>query len=81
MKTNFFCLIGLVLQLLFLLFYLFAAPEPSSRIRVGLERLKVECPNESAKIPETINGAVPVQTSGDFYRWLGWVLNRSFRLQ
>ena len=60
--------IGLIVQFIFLLFFLFRAPEPAGAMRVGLERLKSSHPAEAAKIPEVVHGAVPVETSGDFFQ-------------
>jgi hypothetical protein len=50
---------------------LFNAPEPSGAIKVGLERLQTACPTEAPKIPEKFTGAVPLETSGDYFRIAG----------
>src|SRR5438552_302906 len=63
--------IGLVLQLLFFFYFLIQAPEPCGSIKIGLEKLKASYPTEAAIIPETIHGAVPVSTSGDFFQMAG----------
>jgi hypothetical protein len=71
MKTKMLIWIGLILQFTFLLFYLINAPEPSGAIKIGLERLQTACPTEAANIPETIKGAVPIETSGDDFLTAG----------
>ena len=71
MKTNMLIWIGFILQFVFLIFFLFNAPEPSGAIKVGLERLQTACPTEAPKIPEKFTGAVPLETSGDYFRVAG----------
>jgi hypothetical protein len=71
MKTKILIWIGLILQFAFFIFFLFNAPEPSGAIKVGLERLQAACPTEAPKIPEKFTGAVPLETSGDYFRIAG----------
>jgi hypothetical protein len=67
MKTKALIIVGLGLQLCFLLFVMVQAPEPHGAIEVGLDKLKENCPSQALTIVNTTDKVWTLKTAGDFF--------------
>jgi hypothetical protein len=67
MKTKVLIIVGLALQLCFLLFVMVQAPEPHDGIGVGLKKLKENCPSQALTIINTTDKVWTLKTAGDFF--------------
>ena len=76
MKLKLVFAVGLILQLTFLFFVMFLAPELRGGIHVGVEQLKENCPAQAPTIAPTFSGVVTLKTAGDFF----YVADREFQL-
>ena len=67
MKTKMVVIVGLALQICFLLFFMIQVPETDGAIQVGLQRLKEEAPAQAANVQMRADGAMELKTAGDFF--------------
>ena len=67
MKIKALVWIGLVLQLVFVMFTLIQAPEPHAAIRIGIEQLQSNCPAQAPTAIKTAEGNWIIKTAGDFF--------------
>jgi hypothetical protein len=67
MKVKIVILSALVFQIIFALFILVLAPEPSGSIKVGLDQLRASAPSEAPTVLKTDEGRSILKTSGDFF--------------
>ena len=67
MKTKALILVGLILQLGFLLFVLIQAPEPHGAIKVGIEHLQESSPSQAPTINKTAEKTWVIKTAGDYF--------------
>ena len=69
MKTKVIFAVGLLLQVGLLVFVLMLAPDTHGGIRVGLEKLKENCPTQAPTITPTSSEVLILKTAGDFSIW------------
>jgi hypothetical protein len=67
MKTRGFIIAALALQICFLLFFVFQAPELDGAIKVGLKQLKEEAPTQAQSAQIRTDGIMKLKTAGDFF--------------
>jgi hypothetical protein len=67
MRTKALILVGLALQVCFLLFVMVQAPEPHGAIKVGLNMLKENCPAQGITINDTTGNVWNIKTAGDYF--------------
>jgi hypothetical protein len=71
MKTKAIIWVELMLQLAFLFYMLYQAPEPHGAIKIGLEKMQAACPSEAPTCIKTAEGNWEVSTAADFFKMGG----------
>jgi hypothetical protein len=71
MKTKILILLMLALQVCFLIFFAMLAPEMDGSIKVGLEHLKEEAPQQAPTVRTRTDEVRSLKTSGDYFDMAG----------
>jgi preprotein translocase subunit SecG len=67
MKAKMILWIWLLMQVIFLFWFMVIAPEPHGAISAGMDKIRETCPTQAAGDMKPVGGAVTLNTAGDFF--------------